>query len=113
MRVDALKRRIVFDISADRCTDLYFMQFVGADADEETKKLQARFNSQSKTAVFRRIAAGSLPVYEAGKAKGGLPGRYDMPTTYHSYHRYHVLAVVCFLACGPYAWDKVLSFGVV
>lgn len=51
------------------------LRFVGADADEGTKKLQERFNSQSKSAVWRRMASGSLPVYEHGVAKGGIPGR--------------------------------------
>jgi pimeloyl-ACP methyl ester carboxylesterase/protein-tyrosine phosphatase len=50
-------------------------RFVGADADEETKKLQVRFNNQSRSAVWRRMAAGSLPTYENGVAHGGLPGR--------------------------------------
>ena len=50
-------------------------RFVGKDADEETKKLQIRFNDQSRSAVWRRMAAGSLPIYEKGVAKGGFPGR--------------------------------------
>jgi pimeloyl-ACP methyl ester carboxylesterase/protein-tyrosine phosphatase len=50
-------------------------RFVGNDADEETKKLQYRFNEQSKTEVWRRMASGSLPVYEHGVAKGGLCGQ--------------------------------------
>ena len=50
-------------------------RFVGRDADQETKKLQNRFNNQSRTAAWRRMAAGSLPKYENGVAKGGLPGR--------------------------------------
>ncbi|KAG4422992.1 hypothetical protein IFR04_003904 [Cadophora malorum] len=50
-------------------------RFVGADADEETKKLQYRFNDQSRTAVWRRMASGSLPTYKHGVAKGGLPGK--------------------------------------
>lgn len=50
-------------------------RFVGADADVETKKLQERFNSQSRSAVWRRMAWGSLPVYENGVPKGGLPGK--------------------------------------
>ncbi|CAD6443986.1 a92146cc-d99e-499b-8b75-7953b6838ff7 [Sclerotinia trifoliorum] len=59
-------------------------RFVGPSADEETKKLQERFNSQSKTAVWRRMAAGTLPVYENHIPIGGLPGRdvwkgLDMP----------------------------------
>ena len=50
-------------------------RFVGADADEETKRLQEKFNNQSRSAVWRRMASGSLPVYESGVPKGGLPGR--------------------------------------
>jgi len=50
-------------------------RFVGADADEETKKLQFRFNEQSKTPAWRRMARGSLPSYEDGVARGGLPGK--------------------------------------
>lgn len=50
-------------------------RFVGADSDEETKKLQFRFNEQSKTPAWRRMASGSLPNYEHGVAKGGLPGQ--------------------------------------
>lgn len=50
-------------------------RFVGADADDETKTLQYRFNNQSRTPVWRRIAFGTLPTYENGIAKGGLPGR--------------------------------------
>jgi pimeloyl-ACP methyl ester carboxylesterase/protein-tyrosine phosphatase len=51
------------------------VRFVGVDADVETKKLQERFNSQSKSAVWRRMASGILPNYDHGVAKGGLPGR--------------------------------------
>lgn len=36
-------------------------RFVGPDADAETKKLQLRFNEQSKTAVWRRMTYGLLP----------------------------------------------------
>ncbi|KAI9051405.1 hypothetical protein LZ554_004452 [Drepanopeziza brunnea f. sp. 'monogermtubi'] len=50
-------------------------RFVGADADEDTKRLQYRFNEQSRTPVWRRMASGTLPVYEEGVANGGLPGR--------------------------------------
>jgi hypothetical protein len=49
-------------------------RFVGEDADLESKKLQERFNEQSKTAVWRRIAGGMLPRYVNGTAVGGLPG---------------------------------------
>ena len=50
-------------------------RFVGADADEETKRLQYRFNEQSRTPAWRRMASGSLPDYSMGIAKGGFPGR--------------------------------------
>lgn len=50
-------------------------RFVGSSADIETKKLQERFNTQSRTAVWRRMAWGALPMYRAGTvAHGGLPG---------------------------------------
>jgi pimeloyl-ACP methyl ester carboxylesterase/protein-tyrosine phosphatase len=50
-------------------------RFVGPGADEKTKLLQYRFNNQSKTPVWRRMAFGTLPRYENGVAKGGLPGK--------------------------------------
>ncbi|TVY20131.1 mRNA-capping enzyme [Lachnellula arida] len=50
-------------------------RFVGVDADDETKALQYRFNYQSKTPVWRRMASGTLPTYENGVAKGGFPGK--------------------------------------
>ncbi|KAL6231139.1 hypothetical protein BDW75DRAFT_233841 [Aspergillus navahoensis] len=51
-------------------------RLVGADADEETRSLQIRFNKQSKTPVWRRMAWGTLPSYSGpdGKPVGGLPG---------------------------------------
>jgi pimeloyl-ACP methyl ester carboxylesterase/protein-tyrosine phosphatase len=49
-------------------------RFVGADADETTKDLQYRFNEQSRTETWRRMASGTLPIFEDGVAKGGLPG---------------------------------------
>ncbi|PGH09272.1 hypothetical protein GX51_00714 [Blastomyces parvus] len=52
------------------------MRFVGEDADLGTKNLQLRFNQQSKTPVWRRMAWGTLPTYNsAGEAVGGLPGK--------------------------------------
>ncbi|KAI1367731.1 dual specificity phosphatase catalytic domain-containing protein [Xylaria arbuscula] len=50
-------------------------RFVGPSRDLETRKLQDRFNSQSRTPVFRRMAWGSLPVYIDEKPIGGLFGR--------------------------------------
>lgn len=49
-------------------------RFVGADADPYTRELQVRYNKQSKTPVWRRMAWGSLPVYENDKPVGGMPG---------------------------------------
>ena len=50
-------------------------RFVGADADAEAKRLQNLYNNQSRTPVWRRMAAGCLPIYENGEPKGGLPGK--------------------------------------
>ncbi|CAK7235976.1 hypothetical protein SBRCBS47491_009479 [Sporothrix bragantina] len=44
-------------------------RFVGSDADEESKHLQDKFNHQSKSAVWRRMAWGSLPAYDAAGAQ--------------------------------------------
>lgn len=50
-------------------------RFVGKSADIEVKKLQARFNEQSKTAVWRRMASGLLPSRPASKSpEKGMPG---------------------------------------
>ncbi|KAL0931342.1 dual specificity phosphatase catalytic domain protein [Colletotrichum truncatum] len=50
-------------------------RFVGPEADLELRKLQDRFNNQSRTPVWRRMAWGSLPTFENGVAKGGVPGK--------------------------------------
>lgn len=50
------------------------MRMVGSDADAETRDLQVRFNKQSRTPVWRRMAWGTLPSYETGEAVGGMPG---------------------------------------
>lgn len=51
-------------------------RFVGSDADEESKNLQAKFNKQSKSAVWRRMAWGSLPAFDAeGGQVSGLSGK--------------------------------------
>lgn len=47
----------------------------GADAEEDTKKLQLRFNKQSRTAVWQRMARGMCPDYSTDPPRGGLPGR--------------------------------------
>ncbi|KAK3170185.1 hypothetical protein OEA41_009571 [Lepraria neglecta] len=50
-------------------------RFVGKNADIEVKKLQERFNTQSRTAVWRRMAWGALPRRERSKEpEKGLPG---------------------------------------
>ena len=51
-------------------------RFVGRDVDSSTKALQLKFNEQSRTPVWRRIAWGSLPSYTSdGEAVGGIPGK--------------------------------------
>ncbi|KAI1907319.1 hypothetical protein LOZ61_006182 [Ophidiomyces ophidiicola] len=50
-------------------------RYVGSGADIDTRKLQLRFNEQSRTPVWRRMAWGTLPVYDSsGIPNGGLPG---------------------------------------
>ncbi|EAW08375.1 RNA 5'-triphosphatase domain-containing protein [Aspergillus clavatus NRRL 1] len=50
-------------------------RLVGTDADPDTRELQVRYNKQSKTPVWRRMAWGTLPTYtKDGKAVGGIPG---------------------------------------
>ncbi|KAL5116331.1 hypothetical protein ACEQ8H_005789 [Pleosporales sp. CAS-2024a] len=48
------------------------LRMTGADADEETKKLQLRFNKQSKTRPWQCMARGMAP----SRHNGGLPGRH-------------------------------------
>lgn len=50
------------------------LRMVGSNADAETRDLQVRFNKQSRTPVWRRIAWGTLPSYENGDPVGGIPG---------------------------------------
>ena len=47
-------------------------RFVGSDATFETKALQLRFNEQSRTGVWRRMAWGALP--RRKDLRAGLPG---------------------------------------
>jgi hypothetical protein len=47
----------------------------GTDAEEETKRLQLRFNKQSRTAVWQRVACGMCPTYVGTVPTGGLPGK--------------------------------------
>lgn len=50
-------------------------RMTGPDADEETKKLQLRFNKQSRSKVWQRMAWGMCPDYSTGAPIGGLPGQ--------------------------------------
>ncbi|KAK3938376.1 protein-tyrosine phosphatase-like protein [Diplogelasinospora grovesii] len=50
-------------------------RFVGADADDEAKRLQHLYNCQSRTPVWRRMSWGLLPEYRDGVPHGGLPGK--------------------------------------
>jgi len=50
-------------------------RYVGKDADQETKRLQPRFNEQSRTPVFLRMLYGLRPASSAGSPSGGLPGQ--------------------------------------
>ena len=59
-------------------------RFVGPNADNESKRLQHLFNSQSRTPVWRRMAYGALPTFVNGEPVGGLPTpeiwqRLDIP----------------------------------
>lgn len=51
------------------------LRMAGADAEDETKKLQLRFNKQSRSTVWQRMARGMCPDYSSGSPRGGLPGR--------------------------------------
>ncbi|KAF3038687.1 hypothetical protein E8E12_008262 [Didymella heteroderae] len=51
------------------------LRMAGPNAEEETKKLQLRFNKQSRTAVWQRMARGMCPNYLTDPPRGGLPGR--------------------------------------
>ncbi|KAL1596643.1 hypothetical protein SLS60_009291 [Paraconiothyrium brasiliense] len=51
------------------------VRMAGPEADEETKRLQLRYNRQSRTKVWQRMAYGMCPDYSTGIPKGGLPGQ--------------------------------------
>lgn len=51
------------------------VRMTGPNADDETKRLQLRFNRQSRTDVWRRMALGMCPDYSVEPPKGGLPGQ--------------------------------------
>ncbi|KAJ5678238.1 uncharacterized protein N7477_003871 [Penicillium maclennaniae] len=50
------------------------MRMVGSNADAATRDLQVRFNKQSQTPVWRRMAWGSFPTYNGNEPVGGMPG---------------------------------------
>ncbi|KAK7918011.1 hypothetical protein PG985_009885 [Apiospora marii] len=49
-------------------------RFLGPDADLPSRELQYRFNRQSRTPVFRRMAWGCLPTITKNEREGGLFG---------------------------------------
>jgi pimeloyl-ACP methyl ester carboxylesterase len=49
------------------------LRMAGPNAEEETKKLQLRFNKQSRSAVWQRMALGMCP--RNTTPRGGLPGQ--------------------------------------
>ncbi|KAL6859241.1 hypothetical protein J3F83DRAFT_749482 [Trichoderma novae-zelandiae] len=50
-------------------------RFVGEGAPTELRVMQYRYNQQSRTPVWRRMAYGALPTeYRDGKPVGGIPG---------------------------------------
>ncbi|RDA94537.1 hypothetical protein CP533_2710 [Ophiocordyceps camponoti-saundersi (nom. inval.)] len=49
-------------------------RYVGPDAEPELRLLQYRFNKQSRTSVWRRMAYGALANYVHHKPVGGIPG---------------------------------------
>lgn len=49
-------------------------RFVGEGAEPQLRVMQYRFNQQSRTPVWRRMAYGALPVFQDGKPMGGIPG---------------------------------------
>ncbi len=60
------------------------LRMAGRDSEEQTKILQLRFNQQSRSATWQRMARGMCPDYSSGASSGGLPGKavwagLDMP----------------------------------
>lgn len=51
------------------------LRMTGPDAEEDTKRLQLRFNRQSRTNAWQRMAIGMCPDYTTSPSTGGLPGR--------------------------------------
>ncbi|KAF2848484.1 hypothetical protein T440DRAFT_470097 [Plenodomus tracheiphilus IPT5] len=50
------------------------LRMAGPNAEEGTKVLQLRYNQQSRSAVWQRMAKGMCPDYSTGQPQGGLPG---------------------------------------
>ncbi|KAH9862881.1 hypothetical protein J1614_010974 [Plenodomus biglobosus] len=51
------------------------LRMAGPNAEEGTKALQLRYNEQSRSAVWQRMARGMCPDYSTGQPRGGLPGK--------------------------------------
>ena len=51
------------------------LRMAGPNADDATRRLQLRFNLQSRTPVWRRMVCGMIPDYSTGYPRGGFPGR--------------------------------------
>ncbi|KAI8932453.1 hypothetical protein NX059_010639 [Plenodomus lindquistii] len=51
------------------------LRMAGPNAEDATKVLQLRYNEQSRSAVWQRMAQGMCPDFSTGRARGGLPGR--------------------------------------
>lgn len=49
-------------------------RFTGPNADEASRRLQLRFNAQSRSPVIRRMALGSIAEFTSEKHEGGIPG---------------------------------------
>jgi pimeloyl-ACP methyl ester carboxylesterase len=50
-------------------------RMTGQDAEAETKRLQLRYNKQSRSPVWQRMAQGLCPDYGKVPPVGGIPGR--------------------------------------
>jgi pimeloyl-ACP methyl ester carboxylesterase len=51
------------------------LRYVGKDADQETKRIQLKFNEQSKSAVFLNMLTGLKPHSSTSTQYAGLPGK--------------------------------------
>jgi pimeloyl-ACP methyl ester carboxylesterase/protein-tyrosine phosphatase len=82
-------------------------RMAGPDADEQTRELQLRYNQQSRSKVWQRMALGMIADYSTGHPRGGLPGE----------EVWKGLQVPVFLAAGeadsitpPYNVKRIVQF---